>query len=161
MRRKTFAVFTNFLVALTLLKGPSSFAADEKSSTDVPHFEIYNSSIAAPKKMHAVVRSQSEPELLWKDMQSEVKAAPVIDLSEHMMLGIFLGFRPASERSNLTLVSVKRKSDPDRIEITYKIKERDRTEPPSPSLTAFMSDHGLWLVPRSKLPVHFIHPIGK
>ncbi len=94
-------------------------------------------------------------------MQSEVKAAPVIDLSEHMMLGIFLGFRPASERSNLTLVSVKRKSDPDRIEITYKIKERDRTEPPSPSLTAFMSDHGLWLVPRSKLPVHFIHPIGK
>lgn len=161
MRRKTFAVLASLLVAVFLLEGPSSFAADEKVSTDVPYFEIYNGSIDVGKKMHAVVRSQPELEALWKDMHSEVKAAPVIDFSKHMMLGIFLGYRPASESSNLTLVSIKRKSGPERIEITYKILQRDRTGPPSPSLTAFMSDHRLWLVPRSDLPVHFIHPIDK
>lgn len=156
MRKTICEVGISVLFAPAFLQGPSSYATEAKVSKNVPYIEIGNHSVASPRELRVVVRGPKGLERIWTDdLQSTIQGAPVIDFSEHTLLAIFHGSKPVGTSSNVTLLSIRRESDPERIDVTYKISKRDSSDRLS-MLPSEVSNHRLWLVPRTNLPVNFI-----
>lgn len=156
MRRTIFEVKISVLFTLALLQGSSSFAVEGELGKDVPFVEIVTTSVNVSRELRVVVRGAKGLERIWtNELHSAIERVPVIDFSKHMMLGIFHGNRNISMRSNITLVSISRESGPERIDVTYKLSKRGPSERLS-MLPSEVSNHRLWLIPRSDLPVNFI-----
>lgn len=156
MRKTVSQIGISVLLALALLQGPSLYATEGKVSKDVPYIEIGNKSVASPRELRVVVRGPKGLERIWThDLQSAIQWAPVINFSEHMMLAIFHGTKSIGTSSNVTLLSIRREFDPERIDVIYKISKRSPSDRLS-MLPSEVSNHRLWLIPRSDLPVNFI-----
>lgn len=138
----------------------SAIAAEEKDSIDVPFSRIENGSIRA-NKQNVVIRSKNELESFWKANESDVRYAPIIDFSKEMMVGVFLGIHPLIERPRFSSISIKYESGPNRIDVTYWIKEWNPESHSGPSLPSMNSNHALFLIPKSDLPVNFIEVLVK
>ena len=129
---------------------------DQKVAQSIPFSEVRNGSLMIYEKRMVVIRDANEQASLWNEGHGEISNAPHVDFSKHVMLGLFFGVYPVLERPRVSLSSVERKFNPDRIEVTYTIREWNPDWRGGITLPSMNSLHILALIPRTDLPVNFI-----
>ncbi|KRB83467.1 hypothetical protein [Noviherbaspirillum sp. Root189] len=146
--------FAASMIALVAVGCSTTPAALKPVGLDFKELRVGD--ILIQERRTVVIRNANEQASLWKEgMWSGGGTMPNIDFSRYMLVGVFLGVYPVVERPELSFSGVKRHFDPDRIEVTYKIRDYkpvfgNVTLPSAGSL------HKLALVPRSNLPVQFV-----
>jgi hypothetical protein len=101
-----------------------------------------------------VVRDRSTWESLWSAPQPIGQQAPVIDFNQKMVLGVNLGHHSDLEVPKLSVRWIRKRSDPDRIEIAYLVTK------PTPkwgfSGQGIRVQYKFVSTPYSDLPVEFV-----
>ena len=143
------------LLPILLIHG-CTVTSDQKVVQSIPFTEVRNGSLMMDKKKMVVIRDANELASLWNEGHGSISNAPNVDFSKHIMLGLFFGVHPVLERPRVSLSSVERQFNPDRIEVTYTIREWNPEWRGGITIPSMNSLHILALIPRTDLPVNFI-----
>jgi hypothetical protein len=112
--------------------------------------DVFTSRIA--DKRFVTVRDVAAWTALWNEHAGGQVAVPSIDFSAEMVAGVFMG-RESATCGSTTIESVRRRSDPARIEVGYRVVD------PGPNvmcIAAAINQHALVTLPASSLPVEFV-----
>jgi hypothetical protein len=143
------------LCTLFLVQGCKVIPPDEQDR-NIPFEEIRNHWLLIQDKHLVVIRDTDQLETLWKSGHADVAHAPKVDFSKHMMLGLFFGQYRFIERPRVSISSIQRRSNPDRIDVTYEVREWKPQWPGGVTVHGASSLQILALIPRTDLPVNFI-----
>jgi hypothetical protein len=155
MMEKLFRHRAAALLSILLIQGCTVTPGHGDIQT-IPFLEVRNSSLMVFQKRMVVIRDQDELTSLWRDSGVRTWEAPPVDFSKHVMLGLFFGVHPVLERPRVSLSSVERQFNPDRIEVTYTIREWNPEWRGGITIPSEGSLHILALIPRTELPIKFI-----
>lgn len=143
------------LLSIVLIHG-CTVTSSQKVAHAIPFSEVRNGSLMMSEKRMVVIRDANELSSLWNEGGGSVSHAPNVDFSKHVMLGLFFGVYPVLERPRVSLSSVERQFNPDRIEVTYTTRDWNPEWRGGITLPSMNSLHILALIPRTDLPVNFI-----
>ncbi len=103
-------------------------------------------------KRFVTIRDAAAWTALWNAHTGGRAAMPAIDFSQKMVAGVFIG-RESVPCGSTAIESVHRRSNPDRIEVGYRITD------PGPDvmcIAAVLNQYALVTLPASPLPVDFV-----
>ncbi|HYD59554.1 MAG TPA: hypothetical protein VEC35_04330 [Noviherbaspirillum sp.] len=103
-------------------------------------------------KRFVAVRDAAAWTALWNEHTGGRVAVPAIDFSQKMVAGVFIG-RESVPCGSTAIESVRRRNNPDRIEVGYRITD------PGPNvmcIAAVLNQYSLVTLPVSSLPVEFV-----
>jgi hypothetical protein len=110
---------------------------------------------AIEDKRFVAIRNSTDWLGVWNQHVANLKpapAAPAVDFSQHMVLGVFIGNESVTCGST-NIEKVSKRNNPERIEVGYRITD------PGPNvmcIAAHINQHSLVTVPASSLPVEFV-----
>lgn len=103
-------------------------------------------------KRFVAIRDASAWAALWNEHSGGREPVPAIDFTQKMVAGVFMG--PESITCGSTNIeSVRQRSNPDRIEVAYRVVD------PGPNvmcIAALINQYSLVTLPASSLPVEFV-----
>lgn len=103
-------------------------------------------------KRFVTVRDTMRWAALWNEHSGGASAAPAVDFSQKMVVGVFLG-RESLSCGSMQIESIRQRANPDRLEVGY------RVIPPAPNMACIavvINQYSLVTLPASSLPVEFV-----
>ena len=103
-------------------------------------------------KRFVTIRDATAWAALWNEHSAGRAALPAIDFSQKMVAGVFMG-RESITCGSTSIESVRQRSNPDRIEVAYRVVD------PGPNvmcIAALINQYSLVSLPVTSLPVEFV-----